>query len=256
MTAERGTRQPHRIVVTLGDGEPEAGLLQDVMQLAADAVAEIEGLFIEDAELFQLAALPFAQQISRTTGHAGPIEIAEIERHLRRQAELSRELLAAAANRAGVSWRFRVTRGVLWRVLSTTIEQYDLAVLSSGSRRSPQPTAAQRGPIAVVIDGTESGWNGLELAATLARPTGHPVTVFVTAPQNTGNAFDRDVDQRLAQIPHEMRTVATDDDSTLLAALREARVGAVVLPATWALTQPGLIRRLRRELGLPAYLVR
>lgn len=257
MSAEAGSRRLRRIIITLGDGAPEDTLLQDVMLLAAAAVAEIEAVFVEDADLFRLAALPFARQISRTTGHTGPLEVAEIEREFRHQAELSRRTLAAAADRAGVSWRFRVTRAVLTQVLTHAVTEYDLTVLSAARGWPGTVAEVGRGPVGTVIDGSESGWHALELAATLARASGQAVVAFVgTTASETGPATAPDTDQRLATTADEIRTVADSDDDTLLAALQQTRLGAVVLPARRALLHPGLVRRLRRELGCPAYLVR
>ncbi len=256
MSGRTGARRRRRIIITLGDGTPEDSLLRDVMLLAAGAFSEIEGVFIEDAELFQLAALPFARQISRATGHAGPIEAPEIERHLRRQAELSRQTLATAAERAGVAWRFRVTRGVLAHVISSAIDENDLAVLSASRSPLTLATAARGGPVGVVIDGTESGWRALELAANLAQASGQSVVAFVSTADPPEAASGDTADQRLQSLPHEIRAIPADDDEALFTALHAARLGAVVLPAMRALAHPALARRLHRDLGLPAYLIR
>jgi hypothetical protein len=106
------TQPIKRLVVSL-DAVSETGLAIDTAaRLAARWHVPLHGVFIEDEELIGLAGLPFARQVTLTTG-LGPLTKNHIEDHFRAFAERSRRELAAAADRHGIQWSFEVVRGPL-----------------------------------------------------------------------------------------------------------------------------------------------
>lgn len=85
--------------------------------LAARAGAELMGLFVEDPDLLQFAALPFAREIGGASAARRDLDVASVERALRALALDAERMLAGTAGRSEVRWSFRVARGVLLDVL-------------------------------------------------------------------------------------------------------------------------------------------
>ena len=95
-----------RIIACFAPGRavaPEA-----IARLAKQTQAELLGLFIEDAELLRFAALPFAAEVGIASAARRALDVAAVERLLRRQAASVREALAASLG--AHDWSFRVAR--------------------------------------------------------------------------------------------------------------------------------------------------
>jgi len=105
-----------RIVLGLDAGTPMRDL-EAAAALAARTGAELVGLFVENPELLQFAALPFAREIGGASAARRGLDVASVERSLRALALEAERMLAGTAGRSAVRWSFRVARGVLVEVL-------------------------------------------------------------------------------------------------------------------------------------------
>lgn len=99
-----------RIVIELGPVEPGEEALRAAAALAARAGGELLGLFIEDPELFDYAALPIAHEIGLASGSRRPLDSAALARLLRAQAAEAERRLGRAAQAESVPWQFRIQR--------------------------------------------------------------------------------------------------------------------------------------------------
>jgi len=264
-------------VVLTGEGL-DAETLERVAVLAAEAAAEMSGVFVEDSELLRLSGLPFAREISRSTSVARRLEGETVERELRVQASAAERALARVAERAGVAWRFRTARGTVTAVLGEAAGEVDLMVLgarrevlSSGAlgRAAPRAGSAARrsAPVGVVYDRSGPAHRALALAARLAREHGAPLGVFVVAASQAAAERLRErarselagaepAGSDLSGTPARLRRLVRPTLAALLDALEAEGAQAVVLPGTRAMLEPAALRRLGQDLSCPAFVVR
>ncbi|MFQ5954519.1 MAG: universal stress protein [Kiloniellales bacterium] len=211
-----------RILVGLDASRQSLEALEAAALLAAELSAELTGLFVEDAGLLDIAALPG----SRAHGAAGELDRAMMERALRIQARRARQAMAGIAERSRVQWSFRVTRGDIGRELLAAAAECDLVTLGLTSAasvgrarvgRTARSTAAAAGcavllyppgqramqPIAALADGDP---RVLETAAWLAERHGGRLLVLLDEP-DAGKAkrLAATVERQLSDRPLKVR---------------------------------------------------
>lgn len=243
-----------RILVALDASNHSLAALRNAAELASRVEAELLGVFVEDANLLQLAALPFAREVGGVAGAARPLDAQVMERSLKAQAERSRLALAEAAAPHRLRWSFRVVRGdVAAEVVAASFE----ADLVSIGRMGRQPGGGRLGPVArsvaaasprpvllardalsarhgigVVFDEAPSAEKALWAALRLARDGGG-LEVLIPTPDGASGQKLEDQAARLlgsrgmavryrwldsgdaAQLPHHMRAAG---DALLVAA--------------------------------------
>jgi nucleotide-binding universal stress UspA family protein len=124
-----------RIVVTLENTEAGRPALDIALRLAAAAGAELEGVFVENADLLRLAALPFLREVRPWSLAEEVLSTQRMERDLRVLARQAEAMLMQASRAMGVGCSFRIWRGhtaeELWRTGT------DADILSMRAGRSP-----------------------------------------------------------------------------------------------------------------------
>ena len=135
-----------RIVVTLGAGESNRFVLDTAVQLATILGAELEGIFIEDADLIRLADLPFAREVRRWPLSVESLSGQRMQRELRAMARQAERMLEQAVAEAGIAWSFRVWRGSTEAASLASIFEAD--VLSLGRIRSRITHQTRLSPLA------------------------------------------------------------------------------------------------------------
>jgi nucleotide-binding universal stress UspA family protein len=204
MTAEREIAAARRILVAL-DASPESlAALDHAANLAARLQAELEGLFVEDEDLINLAQLPFAREISRLTNVVRSLDRATLEEDLRNQAALARMALRQKAEAMQLRWSFRVVRGRLEGAIQSASASADLVAM--GRRRRTiggealgrtSASMARRlacsvlmalpqqdrpdAPVATVYMDWPCGNSALDLAVRTAREEHRPLLIIVPA---------------------------------------------------------------------------
>jgi hypothetical protein len=118
-----------RIVVAL-DTSSSATALATAVDLARAMEVEVVGLFIEDADLIRLAALPCAREVGFPSAVRRTFDVAAIERSLRAHASRMREDLRRRLGGERLKWTFEVVRGPFVEVLATAVDERDLAIVS------------------------------------------------------------------------------------------------------------------------------
>jgi len=190
-----------RILVALDASPDSQAAAEAAAELAALLSAELRGLFVEDAELLRLVESPLARHMGLLTATHGGAETEDLERQLRVHAKRAEATLVRSADRAGIRWSFRVTRGPVAGEILAAAADADLVSLgrigwTMRHKRALGTTVraliAQRGrvlllersstvrlPIVVLYDGSDAGREALELAAHLAGKRGDPPRVLL-----------------------------------------------------------------------------
>jgi hypothetical protein len=134
-----------RIVVAMG--APGGIAMTTAVDLARALEAELVGLFVEDAELFDLAALPFAGEVGFPSAARRALDVEALERALRAQAGRLRQELTVRLAGVPTKWTFEVVRGRIAVELAATAGGEDLVVLplplAARGRRVPRGEVAR-----------------------------------------------------------------------------------------------------------------
>ncbi|MGF1615241.1 MAG: hypothetical protein ACFCVA_15405 [Gammaproteobacteria bacterium] len=273
MSEGKQAARVRRIAIALGGEAPDARALERIACLAARLRAEVDGLFVEDIDLLHLAALPFAAEFSRFTQRHRPLEEADLQRQLRIQAAAAQRALAAAAERVGVKWSFRVSRGSVAALLLQTAAQVDLLALGASRRILLRESdlgfalqaAAQRAlqaegrdrPVVVVCDETTAGKRALEVARHVADTDARALRVLLMASDEEAVKRLRHRAARLiGERPVQYQQVVDPTVGTLLNTVRWHNAAMLVLPASPTVLETSTFKLLREGLSCPALLVR
>ena len=196
-----------RILVALDATEDSLASLDLATRLAAKLRAELEGLFVEDINLLRMANLPCTRIVSVATTSGLGLDLPSMERELRRQARVARDMLAMNAERFSVRWSFRTARGTMESEILAAAAEADIVIVSKSDRAYPQrpklgstarmlsaqsPSAvliahhrfvaaeySPPGTILVSYDDTTTSDRALRLAARIAVSERHPITVLI-----------------------------------------------------------------------------
>lgn len=132
-------------------------LLAAALQLAGRWQAEVAALFVEDIDLLNLAALPFARELGVAYAPR-QLELPRLEQHLQAAASAMRGQLSRLAEAASLPWEFRVARGRLIAEVLAALTETDLLLLQrAGARRLvPPPTRRPVRPLSRFGSGVTS----------------------------------------------------------------------------------------------------
>lgn len=223
-----------RVLLAVHGIEPTSALLSTAGALLQGAQAELAGLFVEDAQLLRLAALPFTREIGLASGTVRSLEVLDLERALRTQAEQVRQLLAQTAAALHVPWSFRITRGSLLDEALVGAAHADLvligqrtrAVQRSLGRRDAAPSEPM---VSALFDATDAAFRALDAALQLAQGHAESITLLLPA----GSTADT---ERLRQLAAQRLQVAVHVPGveTLSARLAYRRRRALVLATGFA----------------------
>jgi nucleotide-binding universal stress UspA family protein len=191
-----------RILVALDASAQSLAALKTSVKLAAELGAELEGLFVEDANLMRIAMLPFARRMLFPSAAEEPLDSSVMEHELKSLARRAQRSLATMAEHYGIQWSFRVVRGkVTIEILSAASDSDLLTVGSSGwsmTRRMQLGSTAQNAaihapgalllakcplavdrPVMVLFDGSPPAEQALKAAIRFASALQSQLTVFL-----------------------------------------------------------------------------
>jgi len=175
-----------RVVVTLETSAAGRSALEVAVRLATALNAELEGVFVEDTELLELAALPFLREIKAHSLSEERLSIERMQRDLRALARQAERMLAEATAALGGGVSFRIWRGRI--ALDSLHDQLaaDVLSLARGGPWNPlrwnSPTRAGGVALVQVLTGAiERADATLDVAARLAASLEVPVRVLVPA---------------------------------------------------------------------------
>lgn len=183
-----GKPTKRRIAVALDASEHSRRALQIAAGIAAALEAEIEGVFVEDADLFRLAGLPFLRELRQASVKEDALDVERLQWEMRALARQTRQSLEQSARRYGVTWTFRVWRGnIESEILNASLEAEMFALGRIGNfapfRLQPKPTERSVGEgqvaVGILFNGGDASIRTLAAAAELAGRQPAPVTVLL-----------------------------------------------------------------------------
>jgi hypothetical protein len=122
-----------RVSVAIDPTALDLGTIATVAEIAARLRSMIDVICVEDVNLFRLAALPVARQVSLApAGAEATFDTAQLEAALRATARQAEAALADAARRLGLAWSLRSVRGEMPAALEAALGAHDLLVVSAG----------------------------------------------------------------------------------------------------------------------------
>lgn len=99
-----------RVVLKLTSGSPSPHAIEAALRVAQAFGSEIESLFVEDRQLFDLARLPLARQVSFCGTRVEAMSPELLARQMRHLAQDVMRRVGAAARAAEVPWRASIVR--------------------------------------------------------------------------------------------------------------------------------------------------
>lgn len=273
-------RRIRRILVALDASADSLAGLEAAVQLAADLRAELLGVFVEESDLLRAGELPSSREVTLFGGEPRELDREELKREIRAQGKRAREALESAAERARVSWSFRVLRGRPARELASAAEEADLVALGATGRspwRAPGTTVQelvrslgrpvlvlrQGAPLGtavqVIHDGSEAGWEAVRTGAVLCARENARMTVLLTVEdadraRELQDRIEEELEGAGAVVGY--RHLPGAGVTGICAAMAEADGGVLVAPRP---AVPGeeaeQLGRLLRSAGCPVLLV-
>jgi len=256
-------RVMRRVAVILGPGGSSRALLDVVLPLlGTDRAIEMQGVFLEEAELRHAADLPFVKELCRVTFSVREFNSDQFEQILALRMRTAQRALAVLAKRAGVAHTFRNVRGSAVSLLVDIANQSDITIFEPArmimTAMAPGPyrlPAVRR--IVVAISDPDSGDRVLLAASHLAGGDMHRLSVLL-APvvASDAAAVNRLFKGSLPARPGRVRTIPDDSIGTLVNSAQTAGATMVVLGVTQELMDPDVLQMLRQRLRCPICLVR
>jgi nucleotide-binding universal stress UspA family protein len=283
MTAH--SRRPFAVrrIIVAADASPYGrAAMEAAATLAAELGAEIEGLFVEDVNLFNVAELALGRELHLISGRARAFDRAALESELRTEASQARRALETLAGRWHVSVSFRVVRGRVEAEVITAAGAADLLVLGTASRSlgahgrpgSTAVAAAERAPGSVLLlrpggsitgralvayDGSDGAELALEAGVRVTGGRKDALTVLLVAPtaeeattlrgKVEGQLAPRGITPRLLHVPGL-------DLAEMCRLTRATRTDVLILSADNKVLSETGHTRLLAEAGCPILLVR
>lgn len=282
MNPEKDQFAIRSILVTLDASPYSARRARAAAELAAEFGAELVGLFVEDINLLNLAALPIAREVSPFSSAMRQLNREQLQREFRTQSEAVRRTLAAAADARGVDWTFRVVRGAVTSAIIAEAATADLIILGrmtwppAGTRRlgSTVRMILQEGqgltmivheevsfsvPVTLVFDGSELGEKALKVAIKLSKLRDGNTNVLILAPEvGRARQLQEAAREELGRVglSGRFRSLIRPSLTTMTWWLETEARGPIVLPCSGELLQGETLCALVDRISNPVVLVR
>lgn len=177
--AEAGERRG-RVVLHIASGHPNSVAIEAAVRIAQAFNSEIESLFVEDLQLYDLASYPFAREISLNRARQRPLSRDDIEREMRLLGQSLLRRVEALARAADVPLRTKVVRDdPVHALVKACAEDGPWNVVALADAFSPGQGARLSDLFATI-----AGTTGLMLVGPNARRTRGPIITVVETPEH------------------------------------------------------------------------
>ena len=214
--------RPGRVILHLHQGAAERAIIRAAAELAQMLGVTLQGVFLEDAALPELAALPFIREFRLGTGVWQKLDRRQIAEEQRAAAAEARRLLEEAAGALGVTRLFEIISGDPALFVAATSQAGDIIVVAQPRLPAerlvhatarwleaahacaasvllvPRVLARRAGPVAAVVCAESDPTLGI--AARIAVAAGEALLLLVWG--HAELARDAAVQARAAGLPH------------------------------------------------------
>ncbi len=258
-----------RILVTLDSSGGSLEALEGAAMMAAELDAELAGVFVEDANLLRLAALPCSAEVGFASARARNLNSETVERTFKHLAADARRALISAAERARVRWTFEVARGSVVREALRAVHQ-DESKARATSAMAADPAGsvvllqakeckAPQGKAMIIMEGSHISLRALPTALELA---GQSCTQDILLLVISDSVFEARTQIRRARrliesegqnaAVHGMGRAAVDD---LLALASNEGCGTLIFSASAGLLSADQLAKLVEGVDYPVFVV-
>lgn len=193
-----------RVVICFGAAPASMAALQTAVTVARAFRGEIEAIFVEDEQLFSLASLPFAREVSLISRRSRPLTPDTLAREIRAMANAMRRRVEELAARASVPFRFREASTRLDEIIAQWQEVGRRFLAFAEPLEPPRipefhrifinhtrlagviitgPTARRyQGPVVAIVEDSESAQRVIATAAKLAEASSVPLILVPSSP--------------------------------------------------------------------------
>ena len=248
-----------RVAIILGTGGSGRDLMDKVRPLLGkEHDVEMQGVFIEEAEIQYAAELPFVQELCRVTFDVREFTNDQFEKALELRMRSARRALDLLASRAGIRHTFRNVRGTALSLLRETAERSDITLFEpSRLYASGSPAGIRRRNIVAVVTDPESVAGIIRTALRLAGGREEMLSVVMLPRPGVSTAgLAESVRNVLNGHPVQTRVAGGGDAPAVVDVSRKMGASMLVLPASSEWMEPVALKRLRDELRCPVCLVR
>lgn len=250
-----------RIAVMLDACQVSARTLEEAVQIAARMGAQLEGIFVEDIDLIQIAELPFLREVRSVSRSENTINLTRMEQELRVLARRAERLLGEHAARHNVSWSFRIWRGSIDTELLTADTEADVFALTRlGPSLARIPAVPTRtAAVSVVFTGTDASTRALETAMRLTTEPYKELNILLPA-ENEAEAVSLQ-EQAIRQLGEHATSadfIRLNDGSLndLLEVLAVTNSAVLIVERDNKLLQVPSLKRSLNNLNCPLLIVR
>ena len=177
--AEAG-EQRGRVVLHITSGHPNSVAIEAAVRIAQAFNSEIESLFVEDLQLFDMASYPFAREISLNRARQRPLSRDSLEREMRLCGQSLLRRVERLARAAEVPLRTKVVRDDPVQALAKACAEdgpWNVVALADA-------LAPGQGARLCDLFATVAGTTGLMLVGPKARRTRGPIIAVVETPEH------------------------------------------------------------------------
>jgi hypothetical protein len=182
MSAQNGVQRAsmRRIMLALDAMNCEIALIEAAALIAAKLGADLDALFVEDADVYAVADLPITQEISLGSARAREISGRHVEEALRSLSREAEQRFSSVVRRSRIKGKFQVTRARRGEAICEASARVELLLLQPRERTIMRVRIQEtRSPRVFAVCGvTPASRRALELAARLARLDHHVLEVI------------------------------------------------------------------------------
>jgi len=250
-----------RIAITLDAFEVSAQALEQAVQLAERMGAQLEGIFIEDIDLIQIAGLPYLKEVRSVSRSENVINLQRMEQELRVLARRAERLLSEQAARHHVTWSFRTWRGSIDSdLLAADIEADVFALTRLGAALTRSRTLPARcTAVSVMYTGTDASVRALQAAINLATDPDRELNILLPADGDAEAArLQQLATEQVGKAAERVHFIHMADGSLagLMEILTDTNTAVLILERDNKLLQTPSLKRCLGNLNCPLLVVR
>lgn len=187
-----GAGRLRRIMLALDALNCEMELIEAAVRIAAKLDAELDALFVEDDDVFAVAALPITREISLSSAREREISGQGVEQALRCLSREAEQRFADITRRRRVKGRFQVMRARREQAIGDAALQVGLLLLQPRERALVRVRVREGIPsrVMVLCGQTPATRSALEIGLRLARDDHHVLEVIVAGELETASRQD------------------------------------------------------------------